>query len=94
MYKRQDKINAPYIIAMFYEKTDPQVFLNTVEYADPDSECRYVLSFDRYVTGLPAERRRREADAAYVLDVTEKSSFDTEKYDLKPFGYYYVATEK
>lgn len=89
-----DKINAPYIIAMFYEKTEPQVFLNTVEYADPDSECRYVLSFDRYVTGLPAERRRREADAAYVLDVTEKSSFDTEKYDLKPFGYYYVATEK
>lgn len=88
-----DKINAPYIIAMFYEKTDPQVFLNTVQYEDPNSECRYVLSFDRYVTGLPAESRRRPG-AAYVLDVTEKSSFDTEKYDLKPFGYYYVATEK
>lgn len=90
-----DKINAPYIIAMFYEKTDPNVFLDTVDYLDPDSECRYVLSFDRYVTGIPAqEERKSEADAAYVLDVTEKESFDPERYDFKRFGYYYVATEK
>ena len=88
-----DKINAPYIIAMFYEKTDPRIFIDTVDYVNPDSECRFVRSFDRYVTGIPDEAERREG-AAYVLDVTEKDLFDSEKYDLKAFGYYYAATEK
>lgn len=88
-----DTINAPYIIAMFYEKTDPRVFLDTVDYENPNSECRIVRSFDRYVTGIP-ETDKRPENAAYVLDVTEKNSFNSEIYNFKPFGNYFVATEK
>ena len=78
---------------MFYEKTDPRVFLDTVDYENPNSECRIVRSFDRYVTGIP-ETDKRPENAAYVLDVTEKNSFNSEIYNFKPFGNYFVATEK
>lgn len=88
-----DNINAPYIFVLFYEKTNPQLFSDTVDYINSDSECRFVRSFDRYVTGLPEEKDASE-NAAYVLDVTEKNQFDSESYDFQSFGYYLVATQK
>ncbi|MGN1059981.1 MAG: hypothetical protein ACI4QW_06060, partial [Clostridia bacterium] len=50
-----NSVNAPYIYALFYEKIDPQVFLDTVVYENPESSVRQVVSFDRFVTGLPSE---------------------------------------
>lgn len=88
-----DLINAPYIFVLFYEKTNPQLFLSTVDYIDPNSECRLVRSFDRYITGIPEEENRPK-NAAYVLDITEAYDFSDEEYDFQSFGYYLVATQK
>ena len=85
-------INAPYIIAMFYEKTDPQEFLDTVDYLNPDSECRFVSSFGRYVTGIP--KRPVSNSAAYVASESEISRFSDEHFDKTKFGYYYAVVPK
>lgn len=85
-----EKINAPYVFALFYDKTNPQVFIDTVDYANPNSQVRKVNSFDRFVTGIPEELPE---DATFILHKSEKDKFD-KKYNLKEFGNYYVATEK
>ncbi len=85
-----EKINAPYIFALFYNKTDPQVFIDTVEYKKPNSSSRSVKSFDRFVTGIP---EKLPEDATFVLHKSEIKKFEN-KYNLKEFGNYYVATEK
>lgn len=85
-----EKINAPYVFALFYSKTDPQVFIDTVDYENPNSQLRKVNSFDRFITGIPEELPE---DATFILHKSEKETFE-KKYNLKEFGNYYVATEK
>jgi len=46
-----DKINMPYIFALFSEKSDPLNYLDTVKYVDPQAPLRQVASFGRYTFG-------------------------------------------
>ncbi|MBR5156941.1 MAG: glycosyltransferase family 39 protein [Clostridia bacterium] len=85
-----EKINGPYVFALFYDKTDPQVFIDTVDYENPNSQVRKVNSFDRFITGIPEEL---PDDGAFILHKSEKEKF-ADKYNLKEFGNYYVATKK
>ena len=82
-----EKINAPHIFALFYTKTDPQVFINTVKYK---KNSLSVISFDRFITGIPEKLPEK---AAFVVHESEKNKFN-KNYNLKEFGNYYVATEK
>ncbi len=82
-----EKINTPYVFALFYDKTDPKVFIDTVEYK---KGTRSVKSFDRFVTGIP---EKLPEDATFILHKSEKNKFD-KNYNLKEFGNYYVATKK
>ena len=52
-----DAVNAPYIYVLFYTRTPPQDFLDTVEYANPDGAFRSVTAFGHYRFGgaLPDE---------------------------------------
>ena len=89
-------INAPYIKAMFYLKTDPQVFIDTVDYPQPDSQCRYVNSFDRYYTGVPAPLPEGD-DNAYIFtngEYDQRTDFNKDDYETKVFGHYTVAIKK
>lgn len=43
-----DKVNMPYIYALFSERTDPRQYGRTVRYADDTAAFREVLSFGRY----------------------------------------------
>lgn len=86
-------INAPYIITMFYLKTDPKVFMDTVNYWNPEDECRYVLSFDRFVTGVP-EKIKVDKKIAYVVENHDETLFPKHLFELKKFGYYTVATKR
>ncbi len=49
-----DQINAPYIFALFYTRTDPNKFVQTVDYMNPDGAFRTVRSFGHFRFG-PAE---------------------------------------
>lgn len=89
-------INAPYIKTMFYLKTDPQVFLDTVDYPNPDSQCRLVNSFDRYYTGIPVPLPEGD-DNAYIFsnyEYYQRTDFDKNEYETKVFGNYTVAIKK
>ena len=84
-----EEVNSPYIYALFYEKTDSHRFLDTVVYEDENSSVRRVVSFDRYVTGLPEEPNPQEA-AAYVAAEQETALFDDEAFTKTPYGNFYV----
>lgn len=89
-------INAPYILTMFYLKTNPQTFINTVDYLNPDSECRIVNSFDRYYTGIPSPLPEAENNA-YIFtnqEYTERTDFNKTDYTVKIFGNFTVITHK
>ena len=85
-----DKINGASVFALFYDKTHPQAFIDTVDYANPNSQVRKVNSFDRFVIGIPEELPE---DATFILHKSEQDKFG-KNYNLKEFGNYYVATEK
>ena len=40
-----DRVNQPYIFALFYTQTPPEVFINSVEYRDADAAFRHVERF-------------------------------------------------
>ena len=46
-----DEVNMPYIYVLFVTGPDPEEFLSTVEYADPDAPFRRVLRFGRWRFG-------------------------------------------
>ena len=46
-----NKINMPYIFALFSEQSDPVNYLDTVKYVDPQAPLRQVASFGRYTFG-------------------------------------------
>ena len=47
-----DRVNMPYIFALFTERTDPRVYLRTVKYADANEPMRNVEAFGRYTFDL------------------------------------------
>ncbi len=81
-------VNAPYIYALFYEEIDSRVFMETVEYQNPDSSVRFVNSFDRFVTGIP-ETPSAE-DAAYVTMPFEAEKFDDNIFKKQTIGNFVV----
>lgn len=90
-------INAPYIKAMFYLKTDPKVFIDTVDYLNPDSQCRWVNSFDRFYTGVPETLPENDDNYAYIFtngEYEQRTDFNKDDYETKVFEHYTVATKK
>lgn len=65
-----DQVNMPYIYALFSEQTDPNDFVRTVRYVDPQAPFRVAKSFGRYTFGL------QNCDVAktkvYVLSARER----------------------
>ncbi len=88
-----DSVNAPYIYALFYQQTDSRRFLETVEYKNPQSSVREVVSFDRFVTGLPEEKEPAYL-AAYVANAKEAAGFDEQFFKKTNIKNYYVITPK
>ncbi|MBE7021883.1 MAG: hypothetical protein E7414_01525 [Ruminococcaceae bacterium] len=80
-------VNAPYIFALFYEKEDPQHFIDTVDYAYKNTSVRPVNSFGRYVTGLPEELEKTEI---CIASEGEAVQYDDANYEKKKFGGYVV----
>jgi len=83
--------NGPYVFALFYEKTDPAVFISTVDYKNPNSSVRHVNSFGRFVTGAPEELHKNEM---FIASIIESEQFDDEIYEKVKFGGYYVIYER
>ncbi len=59
-------VNMPYVYALIADQTDPNTYLDTVEYVDPKQEFRKVKSFGRFLFG--SERCDGVMSNAYVVD--------------------------
>ncbi|MDX2020481.1 MAG: glycosyltransferase family 39 protein [Deltaproteobacteria bacterium] len=59
-----DRVNMPYVFALFYDRTDPRKFARTVVY-EGEGEFQGVKSFDRFTFGIS---RCPPGTQAYVLE--------------------------
>ncbi|MCR5342224.1 MAG: hypothetical protein K6E70_02520 [Butyrivibrio sp.] len=55
IYSTYEHVSAPFMIALYYTKTPPKDFLQTVHYKDPDAEFRIADSFTHFKFGLPED---------------------------------------
>ncbi len=81
-----DRVNMPYIFALFYEQTDPRLFAETVQYDNPGAEFQWANRFGRFTFGL--HRCRDESFDAFVIHVDELDEFDDGRYDIHIFDHY------
>lgn len=55
VYSTHEGLSAPYMIALYYCKTDPNVFIQTVRYRDLSETYLTAVSFDCFVFELPED---------------------------------------
>jgi 4-amino-4-deoxy-L-arabinose transferase-like glycosyltransferase len=87
-----DRVNMPYIFALFYDQTDPHVFAETVHYDNPGAEFQSVSTFGRFTFGLG--RCTGGSYGAYVIHADERSDFQETLFDVHNFGYYSSVTPR
>ncbi len=87
-----DKVNMPYIYVLFYERTDPRVFADSVVYANPEAPFRQVSAFGNYTFGNAVPRLG--ASAVYVLRNDELPPLGSlDGFDIRRFKHFSVVTE-
>jgi 4-amino-4-deoxy-L-arabinose transferase-like glycosyltransferase len=64
----------PYIYALYYQRIDPALFLETVRYSNPAEEFRQVQSFGRFFFGIDDCRKLPQVKA-YVVERERESDF-------------------
>ena len=60
------RVNMPYIYVLFYTKTNPETYIKTVSFQDPNVQFQQVLSFDRYIFNTEPLRERQKG--IYIVD--------------------------
>ena len=64
-------VNQPYIFSLFYSRTDPNEFLSTVDYINPDGAFRAVRSYGKYSFGA-AEYGNADYLIVHVSEVGDR----------------------
>ena len=83
-----NNIHLAYIYVLFNQKIDPNVFISTVKYTNPNKPIRFTASFDRYKT---IEISLMPNDGgAYILNNHELDLINPNNYHLTRFEYYCV----
>ncbi|AIQ33729.1 ArnT family glycosyltransferase [Paenibacillus sp. FSL R5-0345] len=85
-----DKVNMPYIYALFYEKINPNDFLATVKYTNPGAAFQKVYTFGRYVFVLGSPMIVPGENAAYIYWNGDTIPALSENYKIKRFANYTV----
>jgi len=83
-----DKINMPYIYALFSEQTSPAAFQASVKYVDSTEPLRQVASFSRYTFG--ARNCVVDKDPTYVLRTDEVAPRLGNRYSYEFFDNFVV----
>lgn len=85
-----DQVMMPYIYVLFYEKIEPQKFMNTVDYINPGAPFQFVRSFGRYYFEKPQLRPNEEA--AYIFKNSDAIPDEDSGYKIKRFKHYTVVS--
>ncbi|WP_026495950.1 hypothetical protein [Butyrivibrio sp. WCD3002] len=101
IYSTYSHLSAPYMIALYYTKTSPYEFMETVHYRDDSSEFRIADSFGKFVFGLPEDFKDKSGfylddGNVFILhrdDLSENEiTADGSKYKFSYFGNFVVVT--
>jgi 4-amino-4-deoxy-L-arabinose transferase-like glycosyltransferase len=82
-----DRAHFPYVYVLFYQRSDPREFLNSVVYSDPDASFRHAVSFGRYRFSEDVDMPL-EGGGAYVVDNRESGRFPSQRFEVHSFKYY------
>ena len=85
--------DARYTLALFYDQTDPNVYLDTRVMTAEKVAFEYVGSFDRYYFYLPQVIDKNE-DAVYMVKNSDLHLFDSADFDITSFFKYSVVVPK
>lgn len=105
IYSTHQNVSAPFILALYYTKTSPVVFHDTVVYEDSNAEFLMAKSFGHFAFYYPDEitikiENNEAINAAdlsgniYIISHNEESSFDTSSCEITEFGNYAVVSSK
>jgi asparagine N-glycosylation enzyme membrane subunit Stt3 len=86
-------VNMPYIYLLFHEKTDPNKFMETVEYYDTAAMWQWVKKYDRYYFG-PEGCKLATAPEVYIFHESESRIFTPDKFDITRFKMYGVGIRR
>jgi len=93
VYSTYEGLNAPYMLALFYDRTSPQEFNDTVILRDEENaEFLIAESFGRFIFGLPEDI----LDEKYAEDIViahngwDADRFPEDLYTHVPFGHFQV----
>ncbi|SEK84919.1 hypothetical protein SAMN04487770_103150 [Butyrivibrio sp. ob235] len=101
IFSTYEHVSAPFMIALYYTKTPPEDFLQTVHYKDPLAEFRIADSFTHFRFGLPDDMNDNLAlylaeGSVFILHKTqlptleEIPGYDAESMGIKAFGNFCV----
>ncbi|MCR5101138.1 MAG: glycosyltransferase family 39 protein [Butyrivibrio sp.] len=91
VYSSYTDVAAPYMLALYYTKTSPFEFYDTVVYKDPEAEFRIASSFGHFIFELPEDAAvNNYSGDVFIIAAGEKYIFDGTDYEMTDFGKYTV----
>ncbi len=101
IYSTYEHVSAPFMVALYYTKTSPKAFLQTVHYKDPNAEFRIADSFTHFRFGLPDDMNENavtylDDGSIFILHKTQLDilnnapGYNPEAYVIKSFGNFVV----
>ena len=95
VYSTYDNVASPFMLTLYYTKTDPAEFDRTVVYRDDTAEFRIATSYGHFVFGLPDDITSDQyQNDVIVVSHAQESMFDADNYDIVEFGNYAVVCAK
>ncbi|MCR5657455.1 MAG: hypothetical protein K6G06_08325 [Butyrivibrio sp.] len=91
IYSTYEHVSAPYMVALFYTKTPPADFIQTVHYKDENAEFRIADSFEKFNFGLPGDykdnlKKYLDEGNIFILHRSELSEFDNMDLNVYSFA--------
>ena len=95
IYSTYEHLSAPFMVALYYTKTAPSEFIQTVHYKDENAEFRIADSFGDFVFSLPDDIGEKYDDYltegnVFILHESELSGYNLDSYSVTRFGNFAV----
>lgn len=87
-----NEVNQPYIFTLFYDKTMPKEYRESVTFQSQYSAFEQILSYGKYVFYIPENLDQQ--NAAYIVSSGYAATLDRNVYDVTDFKRYSVVTVK
>lgn len=85
-----NEVNQPYIFTLFYDKTSPREYQETVAFFSQYSAFEQISSYGKYCFYIP--ETIDQANAAYIMPVGQAAVLDPDMYEVTNLKYYSVVT--